>query len=53
MMCYTAYSQLIVDSLDDAELFAVEGAGHGVHLEKNGAVLEKMRAFFSKQGSVR
>lgn len=41
----TEYSELIADKVPDAELFVVRDANHGVHLEKNELVLDKMAAF--------
>ncbi|KAL3474793.1 Alpha/Beta hydrolase protein [Aspergillus californicus] len=42
-ICPPEQSEIIASRIKDAELLIVPGAGHSVHLEKNGVVLDSIR----------
>jgi proline iminopeptidase len=46
--CPVEHSRLMHDSIPGSELLIVPDAGHSVHLEKNGIVLQAIRNFLLK-----
>jgi len=50
-ICPPSQSRLIAEAVPRAELFMVPSANHSVHVEANGAVLARIRAFLAAHGN--